>query len=91
MYTEGLQLKVKRLSREDLERLAVQALFHLRCVSGSRNSYDPEYHEQLRRVGWACPTALRLWRTCITLLWSSSVERTCRRSQSHRQGPATLL
>ena len=55
MYTENLQLKVKRLSREDLEKLAVQALFHLRCVSGSRNSYDPEYLEALRRTNVGMP------------------------------------
>lgn len=55
MYTEGLQLKVKRLSREDLERLAVQALFHLRCLSGSRNSFDPNYVEAAHLAGVGFP------------------------------------
>ena len=55
MYTEGLQLKVKRLNREDLERLAVDALFHLRCLSGSRNSYDPEYLEAVNRTNVGLP------------------------------------
>jgi hypothetical protein len=55
MYTEGLQLKVKELGREELERLAVQALFHLRCLSASRNSYDPEYLEAVDRTSVGLP------------------------------------
>lgn len=55
MYTEALQLKVKKLSREELERLAVNALFHLRSVSHSRNSFDPEYLEKLHAAGVGMP------------------------------------
>lgn len=55
MYTENLQLKVKRLTREELEQLAVNALFHLRCVSGSRNSFDPEYLEAAHRTNIGMP------------------------------------
>lgn len=55
MYTEGLELKVRRLSREELEKLAVQALFHLRCVSGSRNSFSSETMEKLRKAGIHVP------------------------------------
>lgn len=55
MYTEGLQLKVKRLSRDDLERLAVSALFHLRVVSGSRNSFSRKTMEQWAEAGLYAP------------------------------------
>ena len=51
MYTKGLQLKVKRLSRAELERLAVSALFHLRVVSGSRNSFSSNWMEDARIAG----------------------------------------
>lgn len=39
MNTAGLEAKISAMSREDLEVLAVLAMFHLRCVSGSRNSF----------------------------------------------------
>lgn len=55
MYTEGLQLKVKRLSRAELERLAVSALFHLRVVSGSRNSFSSNWMEDARVAGVGLP------------------------------------
>jgi len=42
-YTKNLQDKVRKLSREQLENLAVSAIFHLRCVSGSRNSFQAEW------------------------------------------------
>lgn len=32
--------KVRSLSRTELENLAAQAMFHLQCVSGSRNSFQ---------------------------------------------------
>jgi hypothetical protein len=55
MYTEGLQLKVKKLSREELEKLAVQAMYHLRVVSGSRNSFSSEYMEKAGAAGLFAP------------------------------------
>lgn len=55
MYTEALELKVKRLNRTELESLAVQALYHLRVVSGSRNSYSSDWMEEARIAGVGFP------------------------------------
>ena len=56
MYTEGLEKKVKAMSREELERFAVNAMFHLRCVSGSRNSFDSETQQRFLEDGGGFPT-----------------------------------
>lgn len=40
MNTKGLQSMVRTLTEEEAKKLLVEALFHLRCVSGSRNSFD---------------------------------------------------
>lgn len=55
MYTEGLQLKVARLGREEFEKLAVNALYHLRVVSGSRNSFTSDYLESAQIAGIGFP------------------------------------
>lgn len=55
MYTESLKAKVKKLSREELECLAVSAMFHLRCVSSSRNSFHPDYQDAVHRAGIRAP------------------------------------
>lgn len=56
MYTKSLEKKVKTLSREELEHLAVGAMFHLRCVSGSRNSFSSESLERFAKDGKGFPT-----------------------------------
>lgn len=45
-HTTGLVLKVKNLSRAELEELAVNAMYHLRVVSGSRNSFSSHWLEE---------------------------------------------
>lgn len=51
MYDESLKKKVKGLSRQELETLCVNAIYHLRCVSGSRNSFSSAQMERWAKDG----------------------------------------
>ena len=52
---EDLRRKFQSLSKEEAVDLLAQAAFHLRCVSGSRNSFSGRTQEAWRKAGLGFP------------------------------------
>ena len=52
----NLKKHLAALGEHELRQLAAEALFHLRCVSGSRNSFKSDYLEAARIAGVGFPS-----------------------------------
>lgn len=54
-HLKGLKAKVDKLSEEQAKMLLAEAMFHLRCVSGSRNSFSSKTLDVWHRKGLGFP------------------------------------
>lgn len=55
-HLNGLRAKIAKMPEPEVRELLAQALFHLRCVSGSRNSFSSEALQQWKEAGLSFPT-----------------------------------